>query len=208
MSGWPHSSDGHNRSLRSAKLRQQRIQFIVSVGRGHLFFPLSLKLVSCRILLLCGPFLQLSKEIVAWTLLVQPLVLTDCIVYSSPACACGTQMIGCHGDLISNLPHQNPYTAISSRASSSVMGSGESRIPPESGCRWGSVVTPWQTSVSSVAVMPLTSLCLTAGKTPVLHVGVHSALNVLKWSTIPEGKDVSESNFVQTKAVLINWKCC
>ena len=45
-------------------------------------------------------------------------------------------------------------------------------------------MTLWQTSVSSVAVMSLTSLCLTAGKPPVLHVKACSTLNCcpqLQW---------------------------
>ena len=57
----------------------------------------------------------------------------------------------------------------------------------------GSVVTPWQTSVSSEAVISLISLCLTAGKHPVSQVRACLTLNgcpqlqwdgVLKWPTI------------------------
>ena len=47
----------------------------------------------------------------------------------------------------------------------------ETRTCPESGCKW---LTPWQTSVSSVTV---TSLCLTAGKPPVLQVRACSTVN-------------------------------
>ena len=72
---------------------------------------------------------------------------------------------------------QNPYIATSSRAPSSVMAERWDKDSPESGCKWGSVVTPWQTSVNSVAVISLTSLCLTAGKPPVLQVRACSTLN-------------------------------
>ena len=77
----------------------------------------------------------------------------------------------------SSPPPQNPYFATSSRAPSWVLADWWNRDSPESGYRWGSVVTPWQNSVSKVAVMSLTSLCLTAGKPPVLQVNVCLTLN-------------------------------
>ena len=104
--------------------------------------------------------------------------------------ACDIRMIARHGDLIGrwikypyiNKCHfksspQNPYIATSSRAPSWVLADRWDRDSPESGCRWGSVVIPWQTSVSKVAVISLTSLCLTAGKPPVLQVNACSTLN-------------------------------
>ena len=75
---------------------------------------------------------------------------------------------------------------------------------------WGSVVTlAWQTSVSNMTIMSLTSLCLTAGKPPVLQVRACSTLNVLfkttvrwqvlEWPTVSERKAVSESSLVQSE---------
>ena len=89
----------------------------------------------------------------------------------------------------SNLLPQDPYIATSSRAPSWVLAERWDRDSPESGCKWGSVVTPWQascSSVSNVAVISqlLTSLCLTAGKPPALHVSACSTLNgcpLLQW---------------------------
>ena len=85
----------------------------------------------------------------------------------------------------SNLPPQNPCISTSNWALSSMMAEQWDKDSPESGCRWGTVVTLWQTSVSSMAVMSLTSLGLTAGKPPVLQVRACSTLNgcpQLQWA--------------------------
>ena len=72
---------------------------------------------------------------------------------------------------------QNPYIATSSQAPSLVMAEQWDKDLPESGSKGGSVVTPWQISVSSLAVISLTSLRLTIGKSPFLHVRACSTLN-------------------------------
>ena len=111
----------------------------------------------------------------------------------------------------SNLPPQNPYIAISSQAPSSVMAKQWDKDSSESGCRWGLVVTSWHTSVSSVAVLSLPSLCLTAGKPPVLQVKVCSILNgcpQLQW----DGKLWSGHPYLRErlalKAALCKAKLC
>ena len=48
------------------------------------------------------------------------------------------------------------------------------------GCRCGSVPTPWQTSVSRCAVISLISLCLIEGKPPLLQLRAWSTVNLLQ----------------------------
>ena len=47
------------------------------------------------------------------------------------------------------------------------------------GCRCGSVPTPWQTSVSRCAVISLISLCLIEGKPPLWQLRAWSTVNLL-----------------------------
>ena len=121
-----------------------------------------------------------------------PHVLADYIVFSFLAHACLRYIdervpyrfdwvLGLNTltsmNAFSNLPPQNPYIATSNRAWSSLLEEQRDKGSPESGCRLGSVVTAWQTSVNNMAIMSLTSLCLTAGNPPVLQVKACSTLN-------------------------------
>jgi len=68
---------------------------------------------------------------------------------------------------LSDLPPQNPFAAISKRAPSRVLEvAREKSSGLLTGCNSGSTHTWKQTSVSKVAVRPLTSLCRKEGKPP------------------------------------------
>ncbi len=58
---------------------------------------------------------------------------------------------------------QNPSTTTSRRAPSCLFVEAPSKVSLVTGCRVGSVVTPWQVSFSREAVMSLSSLCLILG---------------------------------------------
>ena len=61
---------------------------------------------------------------------------------------------------------QKPFAAMSKWAPSCVIEVALARVSPERGCRSGSTLTSWQTSVSRWAVRSRTSLCLKMGNPP------------------------------------------
>ena len=72
--------------------------------------------------------------------------------------------------VFSCLPPQKLFTAMSSRAPSWVLVEFELKVSVDKGCRSGSVLTSWHTSVSKLAVKSPISLCRRIGKLPVGQV--------------------------------------
>ena len=70
-------------------------------------------------------------------------------------------------NVLSNRPPQKPLAAMSSRAPSCAFEVAPVRTFPVIGCRSGSMQTSLQTSVRTLAVRSLISLCLIDGKLPV-----------------------------------------
>lgn len=68
--------------------------------------------------------------------------------------------------VLSKRPPQNPFTAMSSLAPSAVLEVALVRASPVSGCRLGSIITSWHTSVSTEAVTSRISLWWMVGKPP------------------------------------------
>ena len=105
-----------------------------------------------------------------------------------------------------------PNARMSSRAPSSVLAEASRKASPDSGCRCGSVATLEQTSVSSEAVMSLTSLWRMVGNPP--HVANHGMVggeclaavtlpgNVLEIPPISQTKGISEFSLVQMEALV------
>ena len=69
----------------------------------------------------------------------------------------------------SDLPPQNPFMTMSSLAPSCVLAVDKENSSEETGCNSGSVATCEHTSVRSLAVRSLISLCLIEGNPPLGH---------------------------------------
>ena len=84
--------------------------------------------------------------------------------------------------VLSCLPPQKPFTAMSSRAPSWVLVEFRLKVSFDKGCRSGSVLTSWHTSVSKLAVRSLISLCRRIGKPPLEQVKAWSIVNLVPHS--------------------------
>ena len=83
--------------------------------------------------------------------------------------------------VLSCLPPQKPFTAMSSRAPSWVLVEFKLKVSVDKGCRSGSVLTSWHTSVSKLAVRSLIS-CHRIGKPPLGQVKAWSIVNLVPHS--------------------------
>ena len=84
--------------------------------------------------------------------------------------------------VLSCLPPQKPFTAMSSRAPSWILGEFELKVSVDKGYRSGSVLTLWHTSVSKLAVRSLISLRCRIGKPPLGQVKAWSIVNLVPHS--------------------------
>ena len=80
---------------------------------------------------------------------------------------------------LSNLPPQKPLAAMSSLELSSVAVLRVVNVSPERGCKRGSTLTSWQTSVRRSAMRSRTSLCRQMVTPPVGHESACSMVKVV-----------------------------
>ena len=81
--------------------------------------------------------------------------------------------------VLSKVPPQNPFAAMSSRAPSWRLAEAPVKVLFDTGCNPGSIHTSWHTSVSKVAVRLRISLCLIEGNPPLAQDRACSTENLL-----------------------------
>ena len=117
-------------------------------------------------------------------------------------------------NVLSDLPPQNPFMAISNLAPLVEMAVLPDSSSDDTSCKFGSTQTSLHTSVNSVAVMSRISLCLIEGNPP---RGEDSTCSTVKlaphtvgWDfggcpAIPQCKGIYESSLVKRETVILEW---